>query len=196
MLLDPYFDKKENLEVGVKFYSWEPDMETKTISYQLIPHYITDNKIPSNILHSNMGNKEDILLNLNDLDISVIEGEKDFSQIVDKLNSMVVQKGNLKKNSEFHVTNLNYFKARLLNIQKFLVILESYLENKLENLDQEVLNKIEILVNQLLDSFNDEEIYDAIVKEYKQNQVVQTLTNLLKLQVNITEKINESILYH
>ena len=167
-------------------------METKSISYQLLPHEIIDNKIPSNIMHSNISSKEDLLLNLNDLDLSVIESENDFEKIVEKLNSSIVQKGHLKHNvAEFNATNLSYFKLRLLSVQKFLLIIEKYLENKPESLDQEMLNKVEFLVNELLSSFNNEEVFDAIMKEFKQNQIVQTLTNLLKLQVNITEKINE-----
>lgn len=193
LLVDPFFDNKESFELGVKFYLWEPDVETKSISYQLLPNEIIDNKIPSNIMHSHISSKEDLLLNLDDLDLSVIESEGDFNQLVQKLNANVIQKGNLgkTKNEEFNATNLNYFKIRLLSVQKFLLIIEKYLENKIENLDSAIIDKIDYLVNELINSFNQEEIFDAIVKEFKQNQIVQTLTNLLKLQVNITEKINE-----
>lgn len=144
-------------------------------------------------MHSHLSSKEDLLLNLNDLDLSVIETEGDFNQLVQKLNANVVQKGNLSKskNEEFSATNLNYFKIRLLSVQKFLVIIEKYLESKAESLDQDTVNKIDYLVNELVNSFSQEDVFDAIVKEFKQNQIVQTLTNLLKLQVNITEKINE-----
>lgn len=193
LLVDPFFDNKESFELGVKFYFWEPDVETRSISYQLLPHEIIDNKIPSNIMHSHISSKEDLLLNLNDLDLSVIETEGDFNQLVQKLNASVVQKGSLSKgkNEEFSVNNLNYFKIRLLSVQKFLAIIEKYLESKPENLDHDTVNKIDYLVNELVNSFNQEDVFDAIVKEFKQNQIVQTLTNLLKLQVNITEKINE-----
>lgn len=194
LLVDPFFDNKESFELGVKFYLWEPDVETRSISYQLLPNEIIDNKIPSNILHSHVSSKEDLLLNLNDLDLSVIENESDFSQLVQKLNANVVLKGGLlskSKNEEFNATNLNYFKIRLLSVQKFLAIIEKYLENKAESLDQDTVNKVDFLVNELVNSFNQDDVFDAIVKEFKQNQIVQTLTNLLKLQVNLTEKINE-----
>lgn len=144
-------------------------------------------------MHSHISSKEDLLLNLNDLDLSVIETEGDFNQLVQKLNASVVQKGSVSKSKieEFSVTNLNYFKIRLLSVQKFLAIIEKYLESKAESLDHDTVNKIDYLVNELVNSFNQEDVFDAIVKEFKQNQIVQTLTNLLKLQVNITEKINE-----
>ena len=194
LLLDPFSDDKESFEVGIKFYLWEPDQDTRTMVYQLIPHEIIDNKINSNIMHSNLSNKEDILLNLNDLDLNFLESEKDFNVVVEKLNSSVVQKGNFKNNSEFNLINLNYFKKRLVGVQKFLIILESYLDNKLENINQETIKKIEFIINELLNTFNENEVFESILKEYNQNQIVQTLTNLLKLQVNITEKINEKIL--
>lgn len=193
LLVDPFFDNKESFELGVKFYFWEPDVETRSISYQLLPHEVIDNKIPSNIIHSNISSKEDLLLNLNDLDLSVIESEGDFNQLVQNLNANVIQKSNFSKNKneEFSGINLNYFKTRLLSVQKFLVIIEKYLENKAESLDQTLVDKIDFVVNELVNSFNQEEVFDAVVKEFKQNQIVQTLTNLLKLQVNLTEKINE-----
>jgi len=193
LLVDPFFDNKESFELGVKFYFWEPDVETRSISYQLLPHEVIDNKIPSNIIHSHISSKEDLLLNLNDLDLTVIESEGDFNQLVQKLNANVIQKSNFikNKNEEFSGINLNYFKIRLLSVQKFLVIIEKYLENKAESLDQTLVDKIDFVVNELVNSFNQEEVFDAVVKEFKQNQLVQTLTNLLKLQVNITEKINE-----
>jgi len=192
LLVDPFFNDKESFELGVKFYYWEPDVETKSISYQLLPHEVIDKKIPSSIMHSNISSKEDFILNLNDLDLSAIENEGDFNKIVEKLSSSVVQKGNFKQSqSEFNVTNLNYFKLRMLSVQKFLVIIEKYLENKPEALDKELVDKKNFLVNELINTFNHEEVFDAIMKEFKQNQVVETLTNLLKLQVNITEKINE-----
>jgi len=193
LLVDPFFDNKESFELGVKFYFWEPDVETRSISYQLLPHEVIDNKIPSNIIHSHISSKEDLLLNLNDLDLTVIESEGDFNQLVQKLNANVIQKSNFikNKNEEFSGINLNYFKTRLLSVQKFLVIIEKYLENKAESLDQTLVDKIDFVVNELVNSFNQEEVFDAVVKEFKQNQLVQTLTNLLKLQVNITEKINE-----
>lgn len=191
MLVDPFFDNKETFVLGVKFYFWEPDVETRSISYRILPHEIIDNKIPSNIMHSNISCKEDLLLNLNDLDLSIIETEGDFNKIVETINSSVVQKGNLNKNNEFNVINLNYFKLRLVSVQKFLTIIEKYLDNKPEALDKEIVNKIDFLVNELTNSFNQEEILEAIMKEFNQNQIVQTLANLLKLQVNITEKINE-----
>ena len=193
LLVDPFFDNKESFELGVKFYFWEPDVETRSISYQLLPHEVIDNKIPSNIIHSHISSKEDLLLNLNDLDLTVIESEGDFNQLVQKLNANVIQKSNFikNKNEEFSGINLNYFKIRLLSVQKFLVIIEKYLENKAESLDQTLVDKIDFVVNELVNSFNQEEVFDAVVKEFKQNQIVQTLTNLLKLQVNITEKINE-----
>ncbi len=97
----------------------------------------------------------------------------------------------MNKNNEFNVINLNYFKLRLVSVQKFLTIIEKYLDNKPEALDKEIVNKIDFLVNELTNSFNQEEILEAIMKEFNQNQIVQTLANLLKLQVNITEKINE-----
>jgi hypothetical protein len=144
-------------------------------------------------MHSHLSSKEDLLLNLNDLDLSVIENEGDFNLLVQKLNANVVLKGNLikGKHEEFNATNLNYFKIRLLSVQKFLAIIEKYLENNAESLDQDTVNKIDFLVNELVNSFNQDDVFEAIVKEFKQNQIVQTLTNLLKLQVNLTEKINE-----
>ncbi len=194
LLVDPFFDNRESFEIGVKFYFWEPDVETRSISYQLLPHEVIDNKIPSNIMHSHVSSREDILLNLNELDISAIENEVDFNVLVQKLSANVEKaKGSFGKgkNEEFNSTNLNYFKIRLSSVQKFLVIIERYLENKAESLNQDTVGKIDFLVNELLNSFNEEDVLDVIVKEFKQNQIVHTLTNLLKVQVNITEKINE-----
>jgi len=145
-------------------------------------------------MHSHVSSREDILLNLNELDISAIENEVDFNVLVQKLSANVEKaKGSFGKgkNEEFNSTNLNYFKIRLSSVQKFLVIIERYLENKAESLNQDTVGKIDFLVNELLNSFNEEDVLDVIVKEFKQNQIVHTLTNLLKVQVNITEKINE-----
>jgi hypothetical protein len=192
LLVDPFFDNKESLEIGMKFFSWDPDTETRSISYQLIPHEIIDNKIPSNLMHSNISSKEELYLNLNDLDISNFEQEKDFEGIIEKLGNSDKILNNLKNtNGDFNKTNLNYFKLRLTSIQKFLVIIEKYLEEKIENLDKDVLNRVELIVNEFLNTLGNEKIFEAVVKEFKQNQLVNTLTNLLKLQVNITEKINE-----
>jgi hypothetical protein len=192
LLVDPFFDNNESIEIGMKFFTWEPDTELRSICYQIIPHEIIDNKMPSNLMHSNISSKEELYLNLNNLDISNFEQEKDFEAIVEKLSNADNLVNNLKNtNGDFNKTNLNYFKIRLMSIQKYLVIIEKYLEEKMENLDKEVLNKVEIIVNEFLNTLGNEQIFDAVVKEFKQNQLVNTLTSLLKLQVNITEKINE-----
>ena len=192
LLVDPFFDNKETFEIGMKFFTWEPDTELRSICYQVIPHEIIDSKIPSNSMHSNISNKEDLYLNLNEMDISNLEQEKNFDGIIEKLNSSDNVINNLKNtNGDFNKTNLNYFKLRLMSVQKFLLIMEKYLEGKIENLDKDVLNRVEMIVNEFLDTLGNEKIFEAVVKEFKQNQLVNTLTNLLKLQVNITEKINE-----
>lgn len=192
LLVDPFFDNKESFEIGMKFFTWEPDTDTRSICYQNIPHEIIDCKIPSNIMHSNISNKEELYLNLNDLDISEFEQEKDFEGIISKLNTSDNVVNNLKNSTEdFNKTNLNYFKLRLISIQKFLLIIEKYLENNVENLDKDVINRIEIIINEFLKTMENEKLIEAVTKEFKENQLVNTLTNLLKVQINITEKINE-----
>lgn len=192
LLVDPFFDNKESFEIGMKFFTWEPDTETRSICYQIIPHEIIDNKMPSNLMHSNISNKEELYLNIDDLDLSNFEQEKDIEGIVEKLNNTTNIVNSLKKtNCDFNKTNMNFFKIRLTSIYKFLLIMEKYLEGDIENLDKDIINRFEIIVDEFLKSLANEKIFEAVTKEFKENQLINTLTNLLKLQINITEKINE-----
>lgn len=178
----------------MKFFCWEPDVLTKTISYQIIPHEITDRKIPSNLLHTNIANREDLFLNLDSLDLSELEQEKDFQGILEKLNKGNFEFLEKEKNSkmEFDPVNLEFLKARIFSIRKFLVVLEKYLENNEKGtIDLDAFNKIEMIINDFLRILGDEKVLESIEKDFKQNQLIGTLTNLLKLQVAITEKINE-----
>ena len=75
--------------------------------------------------------------------------------------------------------------------EKFLFIIEKYLDNSVNNLNKDILHKVDHVLSELTNSFNSDEILSVISNEFKQTQIINSLSNLLNLQIKITEKLNK-----
>ena len=96
-------------------------------------------------------------------------------------------------------------KYKLQFIEKFLTLTEEYLDKvivkiyiKQQNPDtkqnNEILNLISSLISQIGSFFESDENLKVIQDELKQQQITDYLTNLVNLQMSITEKINNKFI--
>lgn len=160
------------------------------MSYKKLQLTVVSLKISGLNLNSHIIPKEEILLSINDTKKGLIE-DKNFNEILEKLQDSISSDLKIKteKGLEISGVNLLSLKKKLALTEKFLNIIYSYLD-KGENLSDETLYKIDYILHELTDYFDSDEILTTIQQEFKQVQIINSLTNLLNLQLKITEKIN------
>jgi hypothetical protein len=168
---------------NVQVMNWKLENELQVVSFKRLNYEIVDNKFNGSILHSN--NKTEMLYNINN---KSVDDSFTLNQILDIVSHTVDERIKINRNNlELTNVNLAYLKKQLLMTEKFLVIVGEYID-KTE--DQELLHRIDLVLSELTNSFNSDEILDVIANEFKHTQIIDTLTNLLNVQIKITEKIN------
>lgn len=193
LLLDPFHQDSKVISYGAQVYNWKYESDLKVMSFKSMEHQLVDLKIKAAALHSSFTNKEEILLNMNS-DVANLD-EKNFSGIVDMIKRSVDEELKYQFNSQdyqLNNVNLKYLKKQLLTTERFLFVIEKYLDSDNANsLNNELLHKIDMLLNDLTHDFSNSELLEVMNKEFKNNQLIESLTNLLNLQLKITEKINK-----
>ena len=84
---------------------------------------------------------------------------------------------------------------------EYLDILEKFLEEKVNknskgeeaNKEAEILDKITDIVSKLDPMLNNEEMISMLTNDIHKNDNVNSLTNLLQVQLNLSEKIHRLI---
>ena len=80
----------------------------------------------------------------------------------------------------------------------YLDVIEKFLEEKVskksgDDKDAEVLDKISNIVSKLEPLLENEEIINVLSNELNKNNNINSLTNLLEVQLNLSEKIHSLI---
>jgi hypothetical protein len=194
LLVDPWHNNEKSLTYGVQVFNWKFEEDARVMSYKKISHQIVYNNIVGSTLHSDVLNKSELLLNLNETKISQLEEKKNYSEILDFIKKSVDEELRVKPNTNNsnNLVNLYNLKKTFLLTEKFLVVFEKYLNEAGNESNQEILHKIDYITNEMSNNLEKGEIIEVIEKEFKQNQIIDYLTNLLDLQIKITEKINLS----
>ncbi len=179
---------------GVQAFNWKFEEDARVMSYKNISYEILYNTVVGSHLHTDVLNREEMLLNLTESKLSQLEEKKSFSEFLEIVKKSVDEELKVKPNTNNsnNVVNLYNLKKNFLLAEKFLVVFEKYLNEAGNNLNPDILHKIDHITNEIATNLEKEEVIEVIEKEFKQNQIIDYLTNLLNLQIKITEKINLS----
>jgi hypothetical protein len=179
---------------GVQGFNWKFEEDARVMSYKKISYEIVYNTVIGSNLHTNILNREEMLLNLTESNLSQLEEKKGFSEILEIVKNSVDEELKVKPNTNNsnNIVNLYNLKKSFLLAEKYLIVFEKYLNEAGNDLNPEIVHKLDYITNEIASDLEKEEFIEIIEKEFKQNQIIDYLTNLLNLQIKITEKINLS----
>ena len=97
--------------------------------------------------------------------------------------------------------NLLYIKNKIKQSLDFLEIIEKFLEEKANKKSEgaeadneaEILDKISNIVSKLEPILENEEMINVLSNEFNKNENISSLTQLLQVQLNLSEKIHRLI---
>jgi hypothetical protein len=187
LLIDPWYKDTTKLNYGVQVFNWKIEEETKVMAYKKISHSLINSKVNGSILHSNLVNKEQMLINLQHSELD----DKNFNEIIEEIKKSVDNEIKFLPNTNDSANNINLFniKKQLMLTERFLIIIENYLNDA--NTDDEILHNVDYILQELVYYFDREEVLKIVQQEFKDNQIIDAFSNLLNLQIKITEKINK-----
>lgn len=194
LLVDPWHQNEKAITYGVQAFNWKFEEDARVMSYKNISYEIVYNTVIGSNLHTNILNREEMLLNLTESNLSELEENKGFSEILEIVKKSVDEELKVKPNTNNsnNIVNLYNLKKNFLLAEKYLMVFEKYLNEAGNDLNPEIVHKLDYITNEIASGLEKEEIIEIIEKEFKQNQIIDYLTNLLNLQIKITEKINLS----
>ena len=190
ILVNPTYNDSINIKYGVKAYEWN----TKNIKIKNVDkdnnNFIVFKEIESDVVQS-----------LNNMDII---GNNKYINMWENLNNLKIDKNekkninelllNLKEGNEKVITsesNVEFIKNKIEESISYLNILENILENKSgeHKISVDDLNKISYMISQLEPILNDKEIVEAINKDINKKYKVDSLAQLLDVQLALSDKI-------
>ena len=190
LLVDPFHENKEKLEFGIKTYNWSVsyhldnnENDLSLMTFKKINYEIVQNLNLNSIINENGIEKFNLDYNINKIDLKNENIIKNLCEELSKMNDM----NQLKEKNE----QINYLKTQLKICEKYLEIISTYLNENMSNLNNEILNKINYAIYILKPLFDKEEIIDLLKKEGNKHKILNDLTNILNIQVYLTEKINK-----
>lgn len=192
LLVDPWHQSEKDFDFGVKVFNWKYDESHKVMSYSKVNHELVDFNLIGSGLHSQLSNKEELLLNLNSAQSP--EGSN-TKEILEELKKQVDENLKIRAGTE-SISNNNLYnvKKQILLTEKLLGVVENYLSGTSDfssESNQETLFQIDYLLHTIVSYFDSDEVLKIVQKEFRDNQIIDSLTNLLNVQVHITEKINK-----
>jgi hypothetical protein len=192
LLVDPWHQSEKEFDFGVKVFNWRYEEQHKVMAYSKVNHELVDFKVSGSSLHSQLSNKEELLLHLNSAQAT--EGSN-TKEILEELRKSVDENLKIRSGTEsISNNNLYNLKKQILLTEKFLGVVENYLNGVTDytsQSNQENLFQIDYLLHTIISYFESEEVLKIVEKEFRENQIIDSLTNLLNVQVRITEKINK-----
>ncbi len=192
LLVDPWHQSEKDFDFGVKVFNWKYDETHKVMSYSKVNHELVDFNLIGSGLHSQLSNKEELLLNLNSAQSP--EGSN-TKEILEELKKQVDENLKIRAGTD-SISNNNLYnvKKQILLTEKLLGVVENYLSGTSDfstESNQETLFQIDYLLHTIVSYFDSDEVLKIVQKEFRDNQIIDSLTNLLNVQVHITEKINK-----
>jgi hypothetical protein len=160
------------------------------MSFKKVEHKLINIEVSSSILHTNLSEKSDILLQMDNINIS---DDQSFNDVIEIIKKSVDNKLGYKEASQdSRGINISYLKRQILLLEKFLTVIERYLDlNNPETVDNELVRKIDQVINDITNSFDSEEILKMVNKDFKENQIMNSLTSLMSVQIKLAEKLNK-----
>jgi len=192
LLVDPWHQSEKDFDFGVKVFNWKYDETHKVMSYSKVNHELVDFNLIGSGLHSQLSNKEELLLNLNS---SQSPEGSNTKEILEELKKQVDENLKIRAGTD-SISNNNLYnvKKQILLTEKLLGVVENYLSGTSDfstESNQETLFQIDYLLHTIVSYFDSDEVLKIVQKEFRDNQIIDSLTNLLNVQVHITEKINK-----
>ena len=189
LLVDPNYQNKEKIEFGVKTYLWYMKyikvgksnfnrvLAFNEISSQVVD-YLTNVKI---IGQNNLDSKlYDVNLDKND--------KKNLTELFLNINEI---KNNVNQNN-----NVEYIKNKIEQSIEYLNVVEKVMENKENNkgkLDEKDYNQIAFILSKLEPIVSNEEIMSSLTKINHKNDNINSLTQLLQVQLVLANKIQKLV---
>ena len=190
LLVSPFHENKEKLEFGIKAYNWSVsyhldnnENDLSLMTFKKINYEIVQNLNLNSIINENGIEKFNLDYNINKIDLKNENIIKNLCEELSKMNDM----NQLKEKNE----QINYLKTQLKICEKYLEIISTYLNENISNLNNELLNRINYAICILKPLFDKEEIIDLLNKEGNKHKILNDITNILNIQVYLTEKINK-----
>ena len=190
LLVDPNHKDDKNINYGIKAYKWE----TKSIKIKSLEK--SNNLIVFKEL------KTDIVQQLNNLDIISENGNPNFLEKLHKLKIEKNEKKNLnellleEKNGNENVfnkeNNIEFIRKKIHAVIDYLNLFQEFLE-KMDKNEPDYLNQIALVVSQLEPILNEKEILEVINCDINKKYNVDSLTQLLDVQLALSDKIRELI---
>ena len=195
LLIDPSHQNQNLVEFRVKTYEWN----TKNIKIQNLE------KSNSFIVFKEL--ESEIVQHVNNF--GILNGIKN-QNLWEKLYNLKIEKGEKRNINELLLdlndgnnniikseNNIDFIKNKLeecigyMNIfQKFL---ESYEIGDKETINGDDFNKIAFIISQLAPVLNDKEILDAINSDINKKYNIDSLTQLIEVQLTLSDKIRDLI---
>ena len=203
LLVDPNYKDDKALKYGIKTYLWEIKyIKIKTeinrlFTFRQIENEVIENLNSVQLLNSIFNEKINPELKLFNINI-----EKNDKKTINELFFSEEEKNKEEINvNDYEKNNLVYIKNKVKQSIGLLELIEKFLEEnankkpegKEADSEAEVLDKISNIVSKLEPIFENDEILNILSNEIKKNNNVNSLTQLLQVQLNLSDKIHSLI---
>lgn len=195
LLVDPSHEGKLNVQFGIKAYEWEIK-SIKITNLEKSNSFIIFKELESEVVQQ-----------LNNIGIiDKIENknlwEKLYNLKIDKnekknINELLL---NLKDSNDEIITkedNISFIKNKIEESIAYMNILEKFLEIEEENnkdiVNGDDYNLIAYIISQLDPILNDKEIMDAINNDINKKYNIDSLSQLIEVQLTLSDKIRDLI---
>ena len=197
LLVDPNHKDDKEIKYGVKTYNWSiKSIKVKSKEYNRLLYF----KAIDNVIVQNVHNVE-ILNNINNkylwekiANLNIDKNEKkNINELLFDLND--------KEDKIFKAeSNVEYIKNKIKECLFYLDIFEKYLENDDEKnkdianaISDTDYNQIAYVVSKLESMLNDNEIIDALNSDINKKYNLDSLSQLLEVQLTLSDKIRQLI---
>jgi len=198
ILVDPNHRSDKVLEYGVKAYTWEMKSikinteVTRLLSFNQIDNEVIQDLNTLNLLNTVFSDKVNPEIKLYNTEID----KKEKKTTTELLFSPDATEE--KSKEDYEKNNLLFIKNKVKQSVDYLDVIEKFLEEKVskkdrDDKDSEVLDKISNIVSKLEPLLENEEIINVLSTELNKNNNINSLTHLLEVQLNLSEKIHSLI---
>ena len=195
LLIDPSHQNQNLVEFGIKAYEWN----TKSIKIQNLE------KSNSFIVFKEL--ESEIVQHINNF--GILNGIKN-QNLWEKLYNLKIEKGEKKNINELlldlndgndniikNENNIDFIKNKLKECIGYMNIFQNFLESyeigDKETINGDDFNKIAYIISQLDPVLNDKEIMDAINTDINKKYNIDSLTQLIEVQLALSDKIRDLI---
>ena len=189
LLVDPNYQNEKKIEFGVKAYLWY--MKTIKVGKSNTNRILAFNEINSQVVDYLSNVK---ILGQNNLDSKLYDlnlDKNDKKNLTELFSSLNENKSNLNQDN-----NIEYIKNKIEQSIDYLNVIEKIMENKDNNkgkLDEKDYNEIAFILSKLDPVVNNEEITSSLTNNIHKNDNINSLTQLLQIQLVLANKIQKLV---